>query len=147
MNPSNQSEQERLVVFFYGLFMDSDILLSSGVQPLNPYLAWVDDFALRIGDRATLVKLDDSRAYGILYSLTSDDLNRLYGQPGLEDYRAETVSARILSQNDDGSKLDAVCYNLPQGAEPKGKNIEYAEKLQRVLIKYQFPRAYIDSIG
>lgn len=147
MNSSNQSEQERLVVFFYGLFMDSDILQSRGVQPLNPCLAWVDDFALHIGDRATLVKLEDSRAYGILYSLTSDDLNKLYRQPGLEDYRAKIVSARILSQSDDGNKIDAVCYNLPQGTKPKDKNIEYAEKLRRVLTKYQFPRAYIDSIG
>ena len=45
----------RIDAFFYGLFMDSDILRESNVTPLNPRGAYVDDFALRIGQRAEYV--------------------------------------------------------------------------------------------
>jgi hypothetical protein len=37
----------RVEAFFYGLFMDREILRASGVAPLNPRRAYVDDVALR----------------------------------------------------------------------------------------------------
>ena len=45
----------RIDTFFYGLFMDIDILREGGVAPINPRRAYVEDLALRIGRRATLV--------------------------------------------------------------------------------------------
>jgi hypothetical protein len=51
---SEQSSNRRIDVFFYGLFMDESILCQSGVAPVNSRKAYVPDFALRIGQRATL---------------------------------------------------------------------------------------------
>jgi hypothetical protein len=60
----------RIDAFFYGLFMDSDILRESNVTPGNPRRTYVDNFALRIGRRATLLPLAGARAYGVLIALT-----------------------------------------------------------------------------
>ncbi len=74
----------RIDGFFYGLFMDSGILRNSHVAAVNPRRAYVDDYALRIGRRATLVPASGARAYGMVYALTHDELERLYTAPGLE---------------------------------------------------------------
>ena len=68
----------RIDAFFYGLFMDVDVLRESKVAPSNPRRAYVADFALRIGQRATLLPAAGARAYGMLIALTHRELERLY---------------------------------------------------------------------
>ena len=82
--------------FFYGLYMDLEILREAGVAPASPRRAYVDDFALRIGQRATLLPSAGVRAYGMLYAVTHAELDRLYTAPGLEHYRPEAVVAHPL---------------------------------------------------
>jgi hypothetical protein len=128
--------------FFYGLFMDSDVLREGGVLPENPRQAFVDGFALHIRERATLVRSAGARSYGMLFALTHEELDRLYSAPGLADYRPEAVLAETL----EGENVPALCYNLmePQhGIEP---NTQYAARLRATLGKLGFPATYIDSI-
>ena len=42
----------RITVFFYGLFMDEELLKAKGVQPTSLRQGCVRGFALRIGQRA-----------------------------------------------------------------------------------------------
>ena len=128
--------------FFYGLFMDVDVLRQNGTNPSNPRRAYVSDFALRIGQRATLVPSHGARAYGMLFALTHSELERLYGAPGLELYRPEAVLARVL----EGGTTPALCYNLIQAPEPHERNPEYAKRLQDALTKLGFPREYVASV-
>lgn len=46
----------RIDVFFYGLFMDAELLRSKGAFPVNIRRAGVPGFELRIGERATLLR-------------------------------------------------------------------------------------------
>ena len=48
-------------VFFYGLFMDVDLLRENGVVPKNPRRGFAPNFALCIGQRATLVPSEGAR--------------------------------------------------------------------------------------
>src|SRR6185437_8508999 len=57
---------------------DVGLLRSSGVLPQNPRKAPVNDFALRIGNRATLLPSPGRRSYGVLMGLTHGELERLY---------------------------------------------------------------------
>ena len=98
----------RIDGFFYGLFMDSNILWESQVVAVSPRRAYVDGYALRIGRRATLVPIPGARAYGMVFALTHDELDKLYTAPGLEQYRPEAILARSL----EGETLPALCYNL-----------------------------------
>ena len=134
--------ERRVDGFFYGLYMDAEVLRGSGVGPVSASRAYVDDFALRIGNRATLIPSPGARAYGMLIPLTHSELHRLYGAPGLELYQPEAVLARHL----DGGAVPALCYNLvePPGADER--NPTYAVRLQATLRKLGFPAEYIDSI-
>jgi len=132
----------RIDAFFYGLFMDIEILTDCGVAPINPRRALVEDFALRIGQRATLVPSAGDRAYGMLFALTHAELERLYSAPGLEQYRAEAVLVQPL----DSTPLPALCFNLHEPPQPQERNPEYAAHLQRILSKLEFPQEYVASI-
>jgi hypothetical protein len=129
--------------FFYGLFMDVDVLRQSGASPSNPRHAYVADFALRVGERATLVPCSGARAYGMLIALTHGELARLYDAPGLEHYRPEAV----LAQPIDGCAVPALCYNLAKAPEGHERNPEYAGRLRNVLKKLGFPAEYVESVA
>ena len=135
--------ERRIDGFFYGLFMDSEVLKSSGVEPSNVRQGFVNDFALRIGNRATLIPSDGARAYGMVVALTHAELDRLYSGPGLEAYKAEAVLTNIVS----GGVVPALCYNLIKQPSPEEKNQEYALRLQRTLRALNFPREYVDSVA
>ena len=135
--------ERRIDGFFYGLYMDADLLRESKVEPVNPRRAYVDDFALRIGQRATLLPSAGARAYGMLMALTHAELERLYTAPGLEQYRPEAVLAHSL----DGAPVPALCYNLREAPAPHQRNPDYAARLQRVLAKLGFPPSYIASVS
>jgi hypothetical protein len=128
--------------FFYGLFMDVDILRENAVTAVNPRRAYVDGYALRIGRRATLVPVEGARSYGVVFALTHDDLDRLYSPPGLMDYRPEAVLVSML----DGGSLPALCYNLLEQPEPDERNVAYAARLRETLGRLKFPSEYIASL-
>ena len=134
---------QRVDAFFYGLFMDLDLLRESGVSPMNPRRAQLDSYGLRIGQRATLLPEIGARAYGMLVSLTHAELDRLYAAPGLEQYRPEAVLAHPL----DGAPTAALCYNLREAPAPHEQNPDYAARLQRALRKHDFPPEYIASVA
>ena len=52
-------------VFFYGLFMDADVLRQKGVDPRGFRLARVEGYGLRIGERATLEVSEAEQAFWI----------------------------------------------------------------------------------
>lgn len=128
--------------FFYGLFMDERMLREAGVHPSNPRRAYVSDWALRIGDRACLVPSEGDRAYGMLIALTHDELEVLYGAPGLEDYRPEAVLAHCLDGED---RVPALCFNLVEAPHPEARNPEYSERLRAVLVGLDLPRDGLDA--
>ena len=134
--------ERRADVFFYGLFMDQDLLRSKGLQPDNVELASLLGMTLRLGERAALVPDPASRVHGVVMTLTLDELERLYSDPGVQSYRPQAVLVRPQS----GGFLAALCYNLPDPPAPGARNPEYAEKLRVVGKKVGLPREYVASI-
>lgn len=136
-------KERRVDGFFYGLFMDSAVLRSSGVSPENPRQAYVDGFRLRIGHRATLLPAEAARAYGMVIALTHAELEHLYRTPGLDQYRPEAVLARLVS----GGSTPALCYNLRNEPQADERNAEYAARLQSSLRELGFPPEYIEAVA
>src|SRR5689334_21310895 len=103
--------------FFYGLFMDPDVLRKQGIEPGEGRRARVDGQALRLGERATLVPQADAHAYGMTYALEAAQLQALYSAAGLESYAPIVVQAQF----DDGTSAPAECWVLsspPEGQVP-----------------------------
>jgi hypothetical protein len=132
----------RVDVFFYGLFMDQDLLRSKGLQPEAVELARVPGLALRIGQRAALVRDDSSRVHGVVMSLTLAELEQLYAEPSVKEYRPQPVLAELAG----GGVTAALCYNLPQAPAPFERNPEYVLKLRAVGEKVGLPAEYLAAL-
>ena len=128
-------------VFFYGLFMDGELLGSKGIVPRNPRPGYVDGFELRIGERATLVRRAGRRAYGVVMDVASDDVGTLYAEASVADYSPEPV----IVETKDGNRVDACCYNLPPD-RVSGANRQYAQRLLAIADELAFPDSYLDEI-
>jgi len=134
--------ERRISVFFYGLFMDVELLRSKGAEPHTHKTAMVAGFALRIGQRATLVPHVNACSYGILMQLTHREIESLYAEAGLNTYRPEGVLAQLA----DGSLAPCLCYNLSDDVAVGSPNAEYAAKLRSLAGRLAFPAAYVESI-
>jgi AIG2-like family len=134
--------QRRIDVFFYGLFMDEELLRGKGLSPHDAEVGSVPGMSLRIGQRAALVPNLQGRAYGVIMSLTRDELERLYSEPGVQAYRPQAVLVHPSS----GGVVSALCYNLPQPPSPDEHNPEYATKLRAVARRAGLPEDYVASI-
>ena len=134
--------ERRIEVFFYGLFMDADLLRTKGIVAVNQRPCRLEGFGLRLGKRATLVPANDECSYGVVMALTPQDLKTLYSAPGLEEYVPEAVTCTTLS----GETVCALCYNLTKPPAPDEANSEYASELRNVLAKLGFPEEYIERV-
>lgn len=132
----------RIEVFFYGLFMDVDLLRTKGVYPTNIRPASVPGFALRIGQRATLLRNPNGLAHGILMELTHAEIDQLYAEPTVQAYRPEAV----LCELNDGSRIPALCFNLIEPPGPEEANSEYAAKLRGLATRLGLPSDYVNDI-
>ncbi|MBT8100424.1 MAG: gamma-glutamylcyclotransferase [Gammaproteobacteria bacterium] len=121
--------------------MDQELLASKGIEPTDTRLGFVDGFSLRIGERATLLRQPDNRAYGVMMEITAGAAKNLYAEASVADYQPEPVSVEL----EDGSTAEAICYNLP-GDKVTGANKAYAESLLELATKLNFPDSYLDQI-
>jgi hypothetical protein len=136
-------DHRRLDIFFYGLFMDPQVLESKGIRPVEIRVAAVPGFSLRIGARAALVPEPAGEVHGVLMKLSHVDLEKLYSEPGVQAYRPEPVLA--VARN--GATVAALCYNLPEPPAPGEHNAEYAVKLRALAQRIGLPSEYVASIG
>ena len=133
---------ERVEVFFYGLFMDEELLREKGLKPENRRPAFVDDFQLVIGERATLVRCEGAKAHGVVYTLTRGEVEALYSEESVSAYRSEVVPARLA----DGRVAQALCFNLPAQPSEGERNPVYASKLRELARRIGLPDEYVSSI-
>lgn len=135
-------DPHRISVFFYGLFMDIELLRSKGAHPANPRPACVHGFALRIGQRATLIPNVESSAHGIIMELSHGEIEQLYSEASVSAYRPEAVLAQLA----DGSFVPALCFNLVVPPAPEEANSDYAMKLRELARRLNLPPGYVESI-
>ena len=119
-------------VFFYGLYMDPQILKSKGVEPRNSRIATAYGYKLRVGKYATLLRDEMSAANGIVYSLTHEEIEKLYAGSGLDMYVAEA----LMVETKDNSHLAVLCCNLLVPPLEGESNQEYFDKLIICMDKY-----------
>ncbi len=129
-------------VFFYGLFMDKAILIKKGIHPLNPRKGYLNNYTLKIGNRASLIQCENEKAYGIIMTVNDDEIIKLYTEESVADYIPETVEA-VIEPNE---LLTVTCYNLPNELLT-GTNKEYAKSLYDLATSLAFPKEYLSSIS
>ena len=134
--------ENTVAAFFYGLYMDENILHGKGINPRMPKKVVVPGFRLRIGAKAFLSPQFGAQAFGMVYSLTHAELHALYAGSGLDMYKQEAVLALF----EDGSSGAVVTFNLTIPPSSQESNPDYASKLRVVLKRLDFPNDYIEAV-
>lgn len=133
---------DRVDTFFYGLFMDAQLLRGKGIEAIDPRIARLDGYRLSIGRRATLLETAGSAVHGVVMTLARADLQRLYSEESVRAYEAQPVSVSL--QN--GQRLGAIAYVLPRALHDAQPNPEYAAKLHQLAGTLGLPRDYLQEI-
>ena len=128
-------------VFFYGLFMDQDILMEKGINPSNPRKGYLNDYTLKIGNRASLIQCENEKAYGLIMEVDDQEIIQLYAEKSVADYVPEKVE--VVTESNES--LLATCYNLPLDLLT-GTNESYAKTLFELAKKLNFPNPYLEKI-
>ena len=121
--------------------MDESLLAEKGIVPSEVSSGFIDGYGLRIGERATLVRQQDSHAYGVMMNISQSEAAELYAEDSVADYLPEPVVVELT----DGSKVEATCYNLPAD-KVTGTNKKYVKALLEVATRLTFPDTYLDEI-
>jgi len=135
------SEPTSVPVFFYGLFMDPEVLRQKGADPKGFRLASVEGYGLRIGERATLEPSEGEKVFGSVMSLSAKELELLYAEESVADY----VPVRLTAMDLENGRFEAVSYILPMEML-SGRNPEYAKALLTVAEKIGLPDSHLKQI-
>lgn len=130
-------------VFFYGLFMDTEILEDLGLHPKVVGKAELKGYSIRIAERATLIPDEVATVYGVVMELEDSELANLYAQSGLDDYCPVAVEAIMATGR---AALDTICYILPANLSAGTPNRDYARRLALLVEKLGFPESYAGVI-
>ncbi len=127
--------------FFYGLYMDSELLKSLGVTPKKARIAYVDRSQLDLHGAVKILPLPGHQVWGMIFQMTAEELQRLYSRPAAKSYQAETMEA--ITQ--EGDKVAVICYNLPLGKSAP-LNVEYLDKLLPLAKRLGLPAYYLAQL-
>ena len=141
---ARETEPARVWVFFYGSYMNFDVLGEVDLVPDRWEVGRLAGFDLRIEPRANLVRADGAVVYGILATATHAELGRLYAHAGEvlgEVYLPEAVLVETL----DGTWRAALCCLCPD-MEPRPADPDYVERIAGPARALGFPAWYLDRI-
>src|SRR5262249_43610301 len=124
--------------FFYGSFLNLDVLKQAGYVPKRFEVARLSGFDIRIQPLANLVRSDRHCVYGIVAPATHEELRRLYSQDWVGTYLPEPVLVETL----DGKWLPALCYLAPS-QEPRPPAADYLDRIVGPARRHGFPDWYV----
>jgi hypothetical protein len=127
-------------VFFYGSFINLDVLKQAGLDPKGFRGARLHGWDIHIGPLATLTPTDNAVVYGIVVECTHEELDRLYAQDWVSTYLPEAVLVEV-----DGAFLPALTY-VKWDYHPTPPEPDYVERIAVPGQAIGFPEWYIAHI-
>ena len=135
------TEARRIPTFFYGSFINPDVLERGGFVPSGYEVCTLDGYDIRIDNLATLVSAPNATVYGILAFPTHQELASLYGQGWLGgSYAPEPVAVRSES----GAFILALCFIAV--ATPGRPADDYLDWIVGPARRLGFPDWYVERI-
>lgn len=139
------ADEPRIWVFFYGSYINFDVLKEVELVPGEWEVARAPGFDLRIAPRANLVRSERHTVWGINATATHAELVRLYTDhaKGLlgETYLPEAV----VTWTADGRLRPAITYICPAMA-PRPAEAAYVERIAGPARRLGFPDWYVQRI-
>jgi len=131
-------------VFFYGSYINMDVLREAQYSPARYEVARLAGFDICIRPRANLVRSTQHCVYGILATGTHAELSRLYAHA--KDVLGETyLPEAVLAETLEGSWKAALCYVCP-AMVPRPATNDYIDRIVTPARKYGFPPWYLERL-
>ena len=131
----------RIWTFFYGSYMNLDVLKEVDFIPERWQVARLYGFDILIQPRANLIRSDQHSVYGVVATGTHPELERLYtyakGVLG-EIYLPQAVMVETL----EGMWLPSLCYICPK-MDPRPAAKDYVDRIIKPARELGFPDWYI----
>ncbi len=133
-----------IVTFFYGSYINLDVLRELDLVPERVEVARLPGFDLLIRPLANLVPSDEHTVYGILATATHAELDRLYKHA--QHVLGGTYLPRaVLAYTVSGQLEPALCYIAPS-LKPAPASADYVQRILKPALAYGFPAWYTKKI-
>ena len=145
-----EREPRRVRVFFYGTFMNPEVLARYGITARQVTPARVRDLGIYIRPRVNLISKKGESVYGGVVSVTHEELDRIY--LGLErDFGLKYLPEAVLAEPIDTSSESepALCFIAAQ-MDPGPPDPQYVRELATCVRALNLPESYavhIESCG
>ena len=134
----------RVWTFFYGSFINLEVLHAVGCRPGEHEIARLPGYALTIQPLANLVRSNRDDAWGIIASTTHDELDRLYGHAE-KVLGGRYLPEAVLVETADRRWLPALCYLAP-ALNPAPASADYVERIAAPARQLGLPDWYCAHI-
>jgi hypothetical protein len=136
--------EHKVWVFFYGSYMNPEVLREVGLIPDRFETARLAGFDLQIQPRANLIRSEQHCVYGALTTATHAELSRLYAHA--RDILGEVyLPEAVLVETSEGLWKPALCYISPF-MEPRPAPDDYVDRVVAPARQFGFPDWYIRRI-
>ena len=128
-------------VFFYGSYINMDVLREVDLAPEEFEVAKLYGFDIRIQPLANLVRSERHCVYGIAATATHDELDRLYAH-AKDVLGGNYLPEAVIVETRDGKMKPALCYIAPD-MKPAAARPDYVKRIVGPAREYGFPDWYI----
>ena len=133
-------KERKVCVFFYGSFINLNVLKEVGFEPEEYEVARLNGYAIQLQPSANLVKSDKDCVYGIITMATHTNIKQLF-----EKLSANYLPEAIIVNTQDEKWIPALCY-IADSMEPKPTTNAYIDRIVGPAKEYGFPQWYIDKV-
>jgi len=137
--------EHKVDVFFYGSYINFDVLAEAGIGERHYEAARLPGYRLVIQPFANLVPDAACQAYGILTKLSHAELDRLYDEHARQTLGAEYRPEAVLAFNIENALMPALCY-MAHDMKPAAPDPDYVDRILDPAREYGFPADYVADI-
>jgi hypothetical protein len=136
--------EPKVWTFFYGSYMNFDVLREVNLAPEAWEVARLSGFDVVIQPRANLVRSDRASVYGIVATATHAELARLYAHS--KDVLGQTyLPEAVLVETCARTMRAALCY-IASEMKPAPATSDYVERIVAPARTLEFPAWYIERL-
>lgn len=139
------STGHKVDVFFYGSYINFQVLARAGIEKRPYQLVRLPGYRLVIGPLANLEEDEAFQAYGILTSLTHAELHRLYEEHARRKFGGIYLPEAVLVFSLENALMPALCY-LSHDMTPAAPDPDYVDRILHPARDYGFPADYLEDI-
>jgi hypothetical protein len=137
--------EPKVWVFFYGSYINFDVLKEAGLVPSEWEVARLPGFDIRIAPRANLVRSDRDTVWGINATATHAELDHLYTAHAKGVLGETYLPEAVLTTTADGKLRPSMTYISPHMIARAAEGA-YVERIAASAKNFGFPSWYLERI-